>query len=136
MTEVCSNHNGTTTTLLADKITGFDSSSLKSCPFCGFKSAELVLFDDEGYVISEEVWDNECGDAVRRNEEGDPNREDLIKWAQIHYELYVDHYGIECFECGAIVYGHSPEFAKQKWNRRAYNIAEWRSAFAPSGVIE
>lgn len=132
----CSNHNGTTTTPLADAITGFDSSTLKSCPFCGFESAELVLFDDEGYVISEETWDNECGDAVRRNEEGDPNREDLIKWAQIHHELYVDHYGIECCECGATVYGHSPDFVKGKWNRRAYPINEWRSAFAPSEGIQ
>ena len=132
----CSNHNGTTTTPLADAITGFDSSTLKSCPFCGFKSAGLILIAEDGYILSEEVWDDECGDAVRRNEEGDPNREDLIKWAQINRELYVDHYGIECFECGATVYGHSPDFVKEKWNRRAYSIQEWRSAFAPSEGIQ
>ena len=132
----CSNHNGTTITPLADTLTGFDSSTLKSCPFCGFKSANLVLFDEEGYVISDETWDNECGDEVRRNEDGDADPEELIAWAKKNLELYVDHYGIECFECGATVYGHSPDFAKGKWNRRAYPIEEWRSAFAPSEGIQ
>lgn len=131
----CSNHNGTTTTPLADAITGFDSSTLKSCPFCGFKSAELVLFDDEGYVVTEELWVDESGTYIRKDK-GLPYIEDTIQWAQKHYEEYVDHYGIECSECGATVYGHSPDFVKEKWNRRAYPIKEWRSAFAPSEGIQ
>lgn len=136
MTEVCSNHNGTTTTLLADMVTGFDSSSLKSCPFCGFHAAQLVIFDEEGYVFGPEAMDNECGEYVSRNEDGDPDLHELVMYWKEHIGEVADHYGIECEECGAIVFGHSPEFAKEKWNRRAHNIAEWRSAFAPSEGIQ
>lgn len=132
----CSNHNGTTIPPLADMVTGFDSTDLKSCPFCGFRTAHLVIFDEEGYVFGKEAMDNECDETVSRDDEGVPDMDQLIAYWKEHIEEVADHYGIECYECGAIVFGHSPNYAKGKWNRRSYNVHEWRSAFAPRRDVE
>lgn len=133
---VCSNHNGTTITPLADLITGFESKDLKSCPFCGVNTVNLVIFDEEGYSIDIHTLDNECDETVSRDEDGNPDIVELVTYWRHHIGEIADHYGIECYECGALVYGPSPEFAKTKWNRRAHHIDEWKSAFSPSEGIE
>lgn len=132
----CSNHNGTTTTPLADSITGFNSRTLKSCPFCGAKTVELVLFDDEGYLITEEFWDDVSRICTRMDKDSKKHHEYLIEWAQKNYEAYVEGYGVRCFNCNATIVGQDPDTVKNNWNRRAYPINEWKSAFAPSEGIQ
>ena len=48
----------------------------------------------------------------------------------------VHHYVIMCTGCSASIQGKDLKKTISDWNRRAYPIEEWRSAFAPSEGIQ
>ena len=131
-----SNHIGTTIPPLADALTGFKSETLKKCPFCG-NPARLTLLDDEGFVIDYDVIDSDCYNA-RRDEDGNADPNDLIKFAKETNVLgeMVYCYAVHCEVCSASTSRMDIEDAISDWNRRAYPIEEWRSAFAPSEGIQ